>query len=123
MEGKKYCPSNGTEGDYFMNKFCYQCIHENPDPDKKPKCDIMTATMVYYTNDPEYPKEWIYDKNNKPTCTKFVKWDWGKDGDPNDNPKAPIPENPNQLCLPFIVEEIEHNTVITKEKILTLTQQ
>jgi hypothetical protein len=101
---KKYRPSNGSEGECFMSEHCYQCIHENPDPEKKPKCEIMTFTMCFGVDEPEYPKEWCYDENNRPTCTKFQKWDWGNDGDPNDpeNPKAPIPEDPNQLCLPFI---------------------
>jgi hypothetical protein len=64
--------------------------------------------MVYSVNDPKYPSEWIYDENDKPICTAFVKWDWGNDGDPDDpeNPKAPQPEDPNQLCLPFIFDEI-----------------
>lgn len=105
---RKYRPSNGCEGDWFMGEFCMQCIHENPDMEAKPKCDIMTCTMCLDINDAEYPKEWIYGEDGKPTCTKFVKWDWGNDGDPNDpdNPKAPIPEDPNQLCLPFIFDEI-----------------
>lgn len=105
---KKYRPSNGTEGMWFMECHCFQCIHENPNPELKPKCDIITASMCFDVNEKEYPKEWIYGEDGKPTCTKFFKWDWGNDGDPNDrdNPKAPIPEDPNQLCLPFIFDEI-----------------
>lgn len=111
---KKYRPSNGTEGEYFMSEFCYQCIHENPNPHCNPKCDIITATMCFDVNEPEYPKEWIYDANNQPTCTKFKKWDWGNDGDPNDpeNPLAPIPVSPNQLqmlfnCEPKLIEPLK----------------
>jgi len=98
---KKYRPSNGTEGMSFMQFHCNQCIHENPHPDKKPKCDIVTLTMCYDLNDPEYPNEWCYNSEGQPTCTKFVKWDWGNDGDPNDpeNPKAPITPNPRQKDL------------------------
>lgn len=109
MKSKKYRPSNGTEGDFFMNKFCFQCINENPDPDKKPNCKIMTASMMFNVDDKKYPKEWVYDENDSPTCTSFVKWDWDNDGDPNDsdNPKAPVIIDPNQLCLPFVTEEIE----------------
>ncbi|MBP6512321.1 MAG: hypothetical protein KA347_06610 [Bacteroidia bacterium] len=121
MENKKYCPSNGTEGDWFMSKFCCNCIHDNPNYDaKSPRCDILTMTMCVSVNDKDYPKEWIYNEENKPICTAFVKWDWGNDGDPNDpnNPKAPIPEDPNQLCLPFIIDEIKLNTKnITNERI------
>ena len=112
MKEKLYRPSNGTEGDYFMGKFCYQCIHDNPDYNvSAPRCDIMTATMCYDINDKEYPKEWTYDDNNEPICTKFVKWDWDNDGSPNDpdNPKAPIPDDPNQLIIPFIIDDINNN--------------
>ena len=106
---KKYRPSNGTEGDAFMSSFCYQCIHDNPDYNaKSPRCEIMTLTMCLDLTDKDYPKEWCHGEDGKPTCTEFVKWDWGNDGDPNDpeNPKAPIPEDPMQLCMPFgLIEE------------------
>lgn len=103
MKGKPYRPSNGTEGCSFIETYCMNCIHENPDPEKDPKCDIQTLTMCLDLNDPEYPKEWIYDENNKPCCTAFKKWDWGNDGDPDDpnNPKYVQPDDPNQLCLPL----------------------
>lgn len=111
---KKYCPSNGTEGMWFTGKFCDNCIHDNPDYNAKaPRCEILTLTMILDVTDKDYPKEWIYNEENKPTCTKFVKWDWGNDGDPGDpdNPKAPMPYNPNQLVIPFILDEIESNTL------------
>ena len=105
-----YHPSNGTEGMSFMEDFCLQCIHDNPDLDSPKKCEILTATMCFYPTDPEYPKEWIY-KNGYPVCTKFQKWDWGNDGDPDDpdNPKAPPPPpDPMQLDLfPLFPSEIE----------------
>lgn len=106
---KPYRPSNGTEGEGFISTYCYNCIHENPSNELKPHCEILTATMCLGTDDEGYPKEWIYDTNNKPTCTKFKKWDWGNDGDPNDpdNPKAPPVEDPNQLCMPFELNEIQ----------------
>lgn len=95
-----YRPSNGTEGMSFTEDFCEQCIHDNPDPNHPKKCEIFTATMLYGPNEPEYPKEWCY-QDGKPTCTNFVKWDWGN-GDPDDpdNPHAPPPPpDPNQLNL------------------------
>lgn len=98
-----YYPSNGTEGMHFTSQFCDHCIHDNPDPDKKPKCDILTAAMCFYPTDPEYPREWIEDANGRnPRCTKFVNWNWGTDGDPDDpdNPKRPPdPPDPRQLNL------------------------
>lgn len=102
---KKYRPSNGTEGMYFMDKFCDNCIHENPESGKS--CDLIAMSMCYDINDTEYPKEWCYNDKDEPTCTKWIKWDWGKNGDPNDpeNPLAPLPDNPDQLVMPFIIEE------------------
>lgn len=97
---KKYRPSNSSEGDHFMSKYCNQCLHDNPDPDQKPKCDILTASMVFDLEDPEYPKEWVYRKG-KGTCLSFQKWDWD-DGDPwdPDNPlRPPDPPDPRQLPL------------------------
>lgn len=107
MNDKKYQPSNGTEGSWFEDKFCMNCLHTNPDPCKKPQCEIWCRAVCWNVNDEHYPKEWIYDKDNKPTCTAWVKWDWNNDGDPNDpeNPKAPVPDDPNQLVMPFILAD------------------
>jgi hypothetical protein len=105
---KSYKPLTSTEGERFMSEHCYQCIHENPNQEANgPRCDIMTNSMIFCLNDKEYPKEWIYEYN-EPTCTAWVKWDWGRDGDPTDtdNPNHRPPEDPNQLCLPFIFDEL-----------------
>lgn len=118
---RKYCPSNGSEGDWFESEFCMQCINTNPDPTKRPQCQIWCAAVCHTVNEPGFPKEWTYDSNNKPTCTAWVKWDWGNDGDPNDrdNPKAPVPDDPNQLCMPFMIDEVEQNvTEETKELVI-----
>ena len=105
---KKYRPSNGTEGMWFEDKFCDNCINQNPNPDLKPFCEILCNALCYDLSDKEYPSEWTYDVNGKPTCTSFKKWDWGNDGDPNDpeNPKYVAPDSPNQLVMPFLLEEI-----------------
>lgn len=105
---KKYCPSNGTEGMAFTDHFCDHCINQHPDPDHKKQCMILCRSMCYSVNDERFPEEWTYDDNGRPTCTAFKKWDWGNDGDPDDpdNPKAPIPENPMQLCFPFLFDEL-----------------
>lgn len=105
---KRYRPSNGTEGEAFIDHFCMNCINCDPNPDGKKQCNILMRSMCYNVNDKEYPSEWTFDEMEYPTCTAWVKWDWGNDGDPDDpdNPKAPVPENPNQLCFPFILDEI-----------------
>lgn len=108
MKTEKYRPSNGTEGMMFTEHFCDRCINQHPDPDNKKQCMILCRSMCYSVDEPEYPEEWIYDENDRPTCTAWIKWDWGNDGDPDDrdNPKAPMPFNPNQLVMPFILDEI-----------------
>lgn len=88
---------------WFEGEFCDQCIHQTPicDHIKQKNCDIVLMAMLHSPGHPEYPKEWIY-RDGKPTCTKFVKWDWDNDGNPDDpdNPKAPPPPpDPNQLSL------------------------
>ncbi len=59
----KYRPSNATEGDWFMGKFCLNC-------QKYSRCKIPERTMFYVTEDPEYPKQWTY-QDTKPVCTAF----------------------------------------------------
>ncbi len=107
---KKYQPSNGTEGMGFMETFCDKCLNQHPDPNSPKQCMIIMRTMLYNTRDKEYPEEWTYDENGKPICTAFVKWDWGKDDDGNwIEPLIPPPVPDNQLCLPFIFDEIGIN--------------
>ncbi|MCB0739202.1 MAG: hypothetical protein KDC92_16955 [Bacteroidetes bacterium] len=77
-------------------------------------------SMCYSINDPEYPTEWVY-VDNKPTCTKWVKWDWGNDGDPDDpdNPKVPLVDDPNQLVLFSVADDVlQYHDVKTKESAL-----
>lgn len=63
---KKYRPSNGSEGMNFMRYFCDRCKYNiNQD------CEILANSICYDINDPEYPKEWIYDENNDSICIKF----------------------------------------------------
>ncbi len=118
----KYKPSNGTSGEYFMQDFCYQCVHDHSPTEKH--CEIITLTMCFGVDDPEYPSEWIYDSNDKPTCTKFKKWDWGNGDDgwnfPPEPPKPPS-DDPNQLMIPYSVWEllgIQGDILVTKGCIL-----
>lgn len=109
---KPYRPSNGTEGSYFESSHCLQCINSNPNPNGKKQCEIWHDVHEFDISNENYPKEWIYDQSNKPTCTAWKKWDWDNDGDPDDpeNPKAPIPVDPNQLCFPWVwMKETKNN--------------
>ncbi len=115
---KKYCPSNGTEGMGFIEHFCDNCIHQHPDPNNPKQCIILCRTMCYNINDKEYPEEWIYDENDKPTCTAWKKWDWGRDDDGNwIEPPPPPVDDPNQLCFPFLLDEIGVNDLKTKTEL------
>ena len=68
---KSYRPASGAEGEWFREKFCYQCQKENyPDG---PFCPILSATLAYQVDDPKYPKEWVHDNENGTRCTAFVR--------------------------------------------------
>jgi hypothetical protein len=73
-KNKKYRPSNGSEGDWFMESFCIKCKHEyylRTGKDNARQCKILDATMMLNIDNPQYPKEWTYDDNDNPICTKF----------------------------------------------------
>lgn len=67
LAGKPYRPSNGTEGDIFFDKYCDHC--------KKcfapVNCRIQLSTMAFTIDEPEYPKQWIHDKDGFAVCTDF----------------------------------------------------
>lgn len=107
--GKQWMPSNGTEGEMFMSAFCERCIHEKwmhtmNNADKK--CDVLNRALL---NAPDKQPEWIYSEEGWPICTEWKFWDWGSSDDEdglNEPPEPPI-DDPNQLCFPFILDEIE----------------
>lgn len=68
--GELFRPSNGSSGEVFMSCWCDNCKH---DDGSWSQCDLIFLSMTYDTTDPEYPREWVYDANGAPTCTKFEK--------------------------------------------------
>ena len=66
LAGKPYRPSNGTEGELFMEMHCYRCVHNGP-------CMIPTFAMSFESGHSQYPKEWVFDAYGWPTCTAFEK--------------------------------------------------
>lgn len=62
--GKKYRPSNGTEGELFFSHYCDKCS-------KKDTCQLMHRTMAFDVEHPEYPAEICYSAEGQPTCTEF----------------------------------------------------
>ena len=111
MSCRKYRPSNGSEGMWFDEKFCLNCIHEKFMHTQKHgdmQCNIFNRAFLFDIDDKEYPEEWQYDENDNPTCTAWVKWNWGRDDDENglNEPPPKTPDDPNQLCFPFIFDEL-----------------
>jgi hypothetical protein len=97
---KLYEPSNGTEGEIFMEKFCYQCKNElfiHTNNESHHKCDILNRALTYTRYEPDYPKEWVIE-NSEPTCKAHIKHQWL---DENNEIKEyeEIIEDPNQLKL------------------------
>ena len=90
---KRYQPSNGSEGDWFTEEFCWQCAHCDPDPEGEKQCEILMRTLIYSVSDDKYPEEWVYDENKEPTCTAHKPWDWKENGEP------PPPPDPAQLNI------------------------
>lgn len=92
MPTETYRPSNGTEGEIFMECFCFRCARDAEFQDAMARgessdkgCPILAASFVYSTDDPKYPKEWVRDIDSDVTliggngarCTAFV--ERGKD--------------------------------------------
>ena len=100
-EIKLYQPSNGTEGQFFIEEYCMNCQNCNPDPNGAKQCDILLRSLAYGINDEQYPNEWRYDNDGKPMCTEHKRWNWVTMGDPDDpeNPNYVMPYNPNQTSL------------------------
>lgn len=96
-----YQPSNGSEGMWFTDKYCMNCLHCDPNPEGKKQCEILCASMCFGVGEEGYPKEWVYNEKDEPTCTKFKRWDWEAQGDPDDpeNENYIQPDNPNQIKL------------------------
>ena len=66
---KKYRPSNGTEGEDFMEEFCFCCANDMD------TCSILLDTELYNVDNAGYPEEWQYDDNDQPVCTAFEEGD------------------------------------------------
>ena len=76
--GEKYRPSNGTEGQLFLDAFCRRCQRDAAmrtgvgSPSDEQRCEIIGLTMIHDTDEPEYPTAWQYGKDGQPCCTQFV---------------------------------------------------
>ena len=114
-----YMPSSGSEGLDFCAEWCDNCIHQHPDPEKSPQCDILLESLLG-----NQPPEWKYNSEGVPICTAFVKWDWGNDDGGWNEPLPPEPEDPGQLLLPFCITELfgfdDPEIIVTRTAILEI---
>ena len=65
--GKKWRPSNGTEGELFQEAYCSHCDRW----DEESGCPIAAATFFLDMDHPDYPKEWQIGADGQPTCKGF----------------------------------------------------
>ena len=57
--GKPYMPSNGTEGEMFMEQWCHGCVKEK-------SCTILMNSFAGVQS-----KAWRYNETGEPECTSF----------------------------------------------------
>jgi hypothetical protein len=87
VSARPYRPSNGTEGELFIEHWCANCERDSDE-----NCEILARTFAYDVDHPKYPKEWIVCENElfrNARCTAFV-----ERGRP-----VPLPPNPDQEQL------------------------
>jgi hypothetical protein len=83
MATKPYRPSNGFEGDIFIEQFCVHCEHDREhreNSDASSGCQILCRSFAFNIGDADYPKEWVRDEGTSPgliggtgaRCTAFV---------------------------------------------------
>tara|TARA_Y100000004_G_scaffold162888_1_gene191935 strand:+ start:70 stop:309 length:240 start_codon:yes stop_codon:yes gene_type:complete len=66
-----YRPNSFSEGLWFTELFCDNCIRQPQDPTKG-SCNIYNAMHTYEKEEPEYPKE-LQEIMGTPTCLAFKK--------------------------------------------------
>jgi hypothetical protein len=93
-----YRPSNGTEGECFMEAFCFRCARDakfQESQDGADGCPIVAAALMYDIGDPQYPPEWIYDEQGS-RCTAFT-----LDAPPDEQDRFYARRDPRQASLPL----------------------
>jgi hypothetical protein len=71
---RPYCPSNGSEGEGFEERFCNRCEREaeyRSTGDGRTGCTILTAAYMFDMKEAEYPSEWITNEKGDSRCTAF----------------------------------------------------
>ncbi len=63
--GKKWRPSNSTEGMMFENALCANCKNDQM------FCAIKHRVLAFQIDDEHYPTEWIIGADGQPTCAAY----------------------------------------------------
>jgi len=95
---KPYRPSNGIEGECFMETFCFRCARDakyRQSQDGNDGCPIIAAALIYELSDPKYPPEWVSDESG-PRCTAFT-----LDSEPDEIDRFYARRDPREADLPL----------------------
>ncbi len=74
LAGQRYCPASGSEGVAFEDAWCCQCVHYREVDKEVWDCRLDILGQAHAVADvtlPEFPKEWVYDIDGLPSCTRF----------------------------------------------------
>ena len=66
MTTEPYRPSNGIEGEIFIEDWCCRCSKYT----LSSPCPITSLTFMLDIDHPNYPPEWVEDDDG-PRCTAF----------------------------------------------------
>jgi hypothetical protein len=71
--GKPYRPSHGIDDLQFRAKFCDRCklLERDDEEFGSYPCPILDNALLFAIDDKDYPKQWVYDDEGRPTCTAF----------------------------------------------------
>ena len=70
--GKKWRPSNGTEGDMFQEMYCRKCQKDEINGEI---CDILTYSFFFDIDHENYPNELQIGCDGQPMCIAFKEID------------------------------------------------
>jgi hypothetical protein len=91
VEARPYRPSNGTEGECFMEQWCHCCVLDRAARDEacdpSEGCRILADAFAGLQ-----PSQWIYGEDGKPRCTSF-QFDEGQEY---------LPLDPNAVIRPLL---------------------
>lgn len=77
VEWVPYRPSNGTEGEGFLDRFCHECARDGyTDAHPERGCQILARSLAHQIGEPGYPREWVRRADDvigrSARCTAFV---------------------------------------------------